>query len=158
MTDVERFWSHVVKAEGCWLWALLPEQGTGYGQFRMKYKKYRAHRLAWEFTNGPISKGMHVLHHCDVRMCVRPDHLWLGTNADNVADMLKKGRTTWGEFHRSSKLSAKQVLEIRAACGTQTQLIKRYGVGSAEISRIRTGKRWANLIGLTHDNKENLNA
>lgn len=92
---LERFWAMVRKGKGCWEWqgSRLPR---GYGSFRLGTRstdpKEYAHRIAWAWKNGPIPLGMRVLHHCDNPGCVRPDHLFLGTQADNVADMDAKGR------------------------------------------------------------------
>ncbi|MHB8742598.1 MAG: HNH endonuclease signature motif containing protein [Sulfuricaulis sp.] len=92
--DITRFWSKVEKSDGCWLWrgAIIPK---GYGYFHVGGRlgqNLGAHRVSWRITNGEIPKGMFVLHKCDVRNCVRPEHLWLGTAMDNTKDMVAKGR------------------------------------------------------------------
>ena len=80
---------------GCWLWGASLD-GKGYGQFQMgtknKQKLVRAHRVSWELEREPIPDGLHVLHKCDIRPCVNPDHLFLGTQKDNLVDMAQKGR------------------------------------------------------------------
>jgi hypothetical protein len=73
---------------GCFIWNKT-KFGNGYGRY--KYNK-RAHRVAWEIVNGPIPNGLLVLHHCDVRACVNPEHLFIGTQLDNMRDMISKGR------------------------------------------------------------------
>lgn len=88
----QRFWTKVQKSGGCWLWT-----GTvtrwGYGQILGPHRvPLTASRVAWELMHGPIPKGLQVHHHCDVPLCVRPDHLWLGTQAENLADARRKGR------------------------------------------------------------------
>ena len=97
----ERFWSKVRKTEGCWEWAAGritdPRGKSGYGNFYIGAKDGKkieavAHRVAWELTNGAIPEGLKVLHECDNPGCVRPDHLFLGTQKDNIADMISKGR------------------------------------------------------------------
>ena len=95
----ERFWAktRVDTVSGCLLWTgttLQPRWGTGfsYGKVRLGGKLMSAHRVAWELTHGQVLDGLMVLHKCDVRNCVNPDHLFLGTHADNMRDMSAKGR------------------------------------------------------------------
>lgn len=146
----ERFWAKVnrVDGQGCWLWTARLD-GDGYGSFSRRGSPWKAHRVSWAFANGPIPKGMHVLHHCDVRHCVRPDHLFLGTNADNIADMLAKGRQRRGMRHGSAKLNEGQVLEIRwqyAAGGiSQRALARRFGISRITLRHILNGDTWKHL-------------
>lgn len=87
-----KFWKYVNKTEGCWLWT-GKAQREGYGAtVGEESKMVSAHRLSWEIFNGPIPAGLWVLHKCDVRICVRPDHLFLGTNQDNIKDRVSKRR------------------------------------------------------------------
>lgn len=89
--QLARFWNKVRRGPGCWLWR--GAIGTsGYGQIAIDGRARTASRVAWEITKGEIPAGLHVLHTCDRRACVRPDHLWLGSNAENVADKVAKGR------------------------------------------------------------------
>lgn len=92
----ERFWLKVDKSGECWLWTSYINP-CGYGQFQeTSYRSERSHRVAWRIVNGPIPDGMFVLHRCDVRRCVNPAHLFLGTNDDNMADKVAKGRQARG--------------------------------------------------------------
>lgn len=100
----DSFWAKVEKTEGCWLWTGARfQRGAGptrvltYGQFYYGNHLGPAHRFAWEVTHGPIPDGLLVCHHCDVMHCVRPEHLFLGTHADNSHDMVLKGRSTTGD-------------------------------------------------------------
>lgn len=93
----QRFWSHVDKSGPCWLWTAYCHP-TGYGVFNIRKGKWEyAHRMAYIFIYGAIPFEKHVLHHCDNPPCVKPDHLWPGTQKQNMKDMRDKGR------HRSAK-------------------------------------------------------
>lgn len=105
--EAVRFWAKVEKStepDGCWLWTAATFHG-GYGMFRSRedgrWVMRHAQRVAWAWLRGPIPDGMWVLHRCDTPACVNPDHLWLGTNADNTADRHAKGRDAKGERHGS---------------------------------------------------------
>lgn len=144
---VRDFWSFVNKTEGCWEWT----GGTkdGYGDYR---DNVRAHRWSWAEANGPIPDGLVVCHRCDNRLCVRPDHLFLGTLADNVRDRVEKNRSARGERVNTAKLSAEQAADIRARAvkGTPPKstpnsyaaLAREYGVSISAIIAIATGKSW----------------
>jgi HNH endonuclease len=106
----------------------------------------------WEQVNGPIPEGMVVMHLCDNPPCYRYDHLRLGTNADNMADMVAKGRAhhdgRCGEVNGSAKLTAAEVVEIRAAIAAgepQKDLAERYSVSKATITFIKQRKIWTSL-------------
>lgn len=150
----DRFWRKVRLAIGdsCWEWAAALHR-LGYGQFgiRLGEKSYRmkqAHRVAWELTNGPIPAGQKVLHRCDNRRCCRPDHLFLGTQLDNIADMVAKGRQRGapGDSHPGRKLNSIQAEEVRSLLRDKTlrqiDIAKRYGVYPTVISKIAIGKLW----------------
>jgi len=85
-----RFWAKVDQSGECWTWTA--SQTGGYGLIGTPKGNDRAHRVSWVMANGPIPDGLHVLHTCDNPLCVRPDHLFLGTNEDNIMDRIKKGR------------------------------------------------------------------
>jgi hypothetical protein len=90
-TPTARFWKSVNKDGYCWLWTRKPD-AYGYGVFSVNGRHTRAHRFSWELHHGPVPDGLWVLHKCDTPACVRPDHLFIGTQMDNVTDMIAKGR------------------------------------------------------------------
>lgn len=99
-SDAERFWRSVDKtdADGCWLWRCVSGK---YGQFTVNGRNIGAHRASWAMHFGPIPDGVFVCHRCDNPRCVRPDHLFLGTHGDNMADMVAKGRAAIGARNAS---------------------------------------------------------
>lgn len=87
----QRFWEKVDKTEECWNWTAAT-RNSGYGCIKVNGKVQDSHRLSWSLVNGDIQNGLFVLHRCDNRLCVRPDHLFLGTQKDNMRDATSKGR------------------------------------------------------------------
>lgn len=132
---------------GCWLWTASMLFDTGYGQFNLRGQLLPASRAAWVIFKGPIPDGMFVLHRCDVRACANPGHLFLGTHADNMADMTSKGRSgsLRGSAHPSSRLNEARVVEIRwalAAGATQRATATAFGVTAGTIQAIHEGRTW----------------
>lgn len=130
---------------GCVLWMLSTAQ-FGYGIIVHKYKRLMAHRVSWEVNRGPIPTGLRVLHKCDVPACINPDHLFLGTDADNRADKKNKKRHSFGEAHGCAKLTENAVREIRTASGSSAAVGAKFGVSSSQVRRIRLGEAWAHLL------------
>lgn len=144
-TFSNRFWSRVHKTETCWLWTGKPDS-VGYGLIGRNGRNtaIRSHRASWIINRGPIPKGMMVCHNCpiaDNKLCVNPDHLYLGGNVENGRDRAIKHQAPSGELHYRHALTIEQVHEIRASSLTQTKLASIYGVGQSEISRIIHFKR-----------------
>lgn len=133
---------------GCWLWA-GPVTRKGYGQLWWNGTRQSAHRLSFETHVGPIPDEAHILHSCDTPCCVNPTHLRPGTNGENVADRVARGRSKSGqgrgEKNSRHKLTTSDVLEIRASSETQTAVAARYGVDQGLISRIRSRKYWSHI-------------
>lgn len=143
-----RFESKFQKTEGCWIWQAHVKE-TGYGQFTVDNKPARAHRVSYELYVGVIPEGLDVLHRCDNRKCVNPDHLFLGTNDDNIQDKVRKGRQLKGSKVIHSKLIESQVIEIKAlhkAGNTARAIAKQYGVSERAIGKIVNGQSWKSAI------------
>lgn len=150
-----RFHRHYSEGDGCWEWQSAIFKGLGYGKFHADNRRVvYAHRFAFELANGPIPTGMFVCHRCDNRRCVRPDHLFLGTAKDNVADMMAKGRHVMrgvpGMGHGRAILTDDQVREIRRRFvpgkrGECPRAAKEFGVSISTISKVLRRELWAHL-------------
>lgn len=150
---VERFWAkvNVTSTKDCWEW-----QGSrhkfGYGWFSNGHKAGGAHRFSWQLKNGPIPDGMLVCHRCDNPACVNPAHLFLGTNADNMADMARKGRAKGG-CHPGvgcarAKLDDATVIAIRqrkARGERAVNIAKTFNIQPATVRQICRRATWRHL-------------
>ena len=143
----QRFEAKVVKTDGCWEW----RAGTrgGYGRLRVDGRKQTASRVAYALYKGPISQGLKVCHSCDNPKCVRPDHLFLGTQRQNVDDMIAKRRHIDGKRrgaeNGNAKLTPEQVIAIRSDARSQSAIAASYGIGQAAVSKIKLRKLWRHL-------------
>jgi hypothetical protein len=159
----ERFEAKITKlpeAPGCWLWTGA-RSVHGYGKLGVRGRTTLAHRLNYEWHHGSIPEGISVLHRCDVPACVRPDHLWLGLQQDNVRDSLKKGRHRppprhglCGEALPQSRLTEAAVRDIVDSYGRGVlgrTLATRYGVDHATISLVIHGHTWKHIPRMSHD-------
>jgi hypothetical protein len=157
-----RFWSKVRKSDGCWEWT-ASKRFKGYGAFVWPSEsgdivQGRAHRFSWLVHRGEIPPGMCCLHKCDNPACVNPDHLWLGTKAENNRDMIAKGRRvvggTWcgfGKYHRgvshhNAKMTPDTVRALRADRIAMKwgwiRLGRKYGISHRAARDIATRKTW----------------
>lgn len=125
---------------GCLLWlGCIDDQGYG------RLGKRLAHRLSWEAHRGPIPRGLMACHKCDVPGCINPDHIFLGTHADNMADKGAKGRVPRGEGQTNAKLNDGLVLAIRADMRPSRKIAAEYGIARSLVSMIKTGRRWSHV-------------
>lgn len=134
----ERFWAKVHKGERCWIWAGAKHR-YGYGACDHKYGDVRAHRAAWVLTNGPIPKDKVICHHCNTKLCVNPFHLYLGTQAENMADAQRDGLGC-------SRLTPEQVRDIRASDDDWNELAKKHGVDRNAVWALKTGRKWRHVV------------
>lgn len=137
--DDVRFWPFVAKGEGCWAWIGYTNGPAGYGMLCVGGRLVLAHRYSYELHNGPIGDGLFVCHSCDNPICCRPDHLFLGTCAENVRDMVSKGRG------RKSSLSSEQMQAIRERYArggvSMAALGREVGLSAQSICDIVNGRR-----------------
>lgn len=127
LSEAEAFESRIQKTSGCWLWIGAKSGVPRYGVFQYGGKRHRAHVFALALDNRPVPKGMSALHHCDNPMCVRPSHLYVGTQRMNNLDAWERTRTDYGVKHHSAKLTPAIVREMRT--------MHRRGVSFAQIAR-----------------------
>lgn len=152
-TAPSRFWARVDKSGNCWLWTGATDD-KGYGRLSFKGRRAIAPRVAYELTHGVSPGQLQVLHRCDNPPCVNPDHLFLGTNADNIRDMCAKGRA-WiqqpenkrhGSDNPSAKLSHEEAVAIREAYANKSmngvELAEVYGVGNSTIYKVIHRERY----------------
>lgn len=153
-TVEDRFFRSLAKTEdGCWNW-IGRFVGKGYGSIGLGGKGAKqklVHRLSYEIHKGPIPDGMVVMHTCDNPRCVNPDHLEAGTQSQNIKDAFARGRKInlpsgiKGDDHGASKLTSKDVLEIRESTLSMNALAKLYGVSRSAIERVRYRKTWRHI-------------
>jgi hypothetical protein len=152
----EDFWERTDRDSGqnwngtpCWIFT-SGETIQGYKRISFRGRKVRVHRLAYELTFGAIPPGMFVLHHCDHPLCVNPEHLFLGTTADNSHDMVSKNRQASGSRHHAAKLNETKVAEIRQLyvsgqfpkCHSVSILAKMFGVHKETVRDVVQYRRW----------------
>lgn len=133
----------------CWVWAGISGK-TRYGRFKLDgtsngVLQMGPHRYSWMIHYGPILDGLAVCHKCDNPKCVNPEHLFLGTQKDNLQDAIQKGRTLKGSLNSNSRLTEGMVLEIRSSRDLLRILAKKYGVTMACISAIQKRRSWKHI-------------
>jgi hypothetical protein len=144
--DVNRFWSKVIclGPDECWLWRACCFR-RGYGCFSLRGDIFHAHRVAYAIANPGWDGLLFVLHRCDNRRCVNPSHLFLGTNAENTADMWSKGRAydNGGERHPNAKITASDALAMVSRHGegeSYRSIAADYGISRSSVGRVVAGK------------------
>lgn len=144
----ERFWAKVSKGADCWEWTAALGT-TGYGVVTVRGRKQTAPRVAYELTMGPIPAGVCVLHRCDNRRCVRPNHLYLGSYRDNALDRESRGRShdRGGVRNGRARVSAAEVRQLRELRGAVTQeaLARRFGISQTQVGAIQRGISWSSV-------------
>lgn len=149
-TPTQRFLDKVKKTKGCWMWTGCVGKTSGYGLFGFD-KLRSAHRVAWLIFKGPIPKGKCVLHKCDTKLCVNPDHLFIGTHKDNIRDMWQKGRqrVVVGSSLPHAKLNERSVRiirELRQQGHKYYVIAARFGVNPVTVGDVIRGSSWVHVL------------
>lgn len=144
---IERFKSRFTEGskDECWEWVGCINKRWGYGFIGIQTTNFKAHRVSYEYYKGKIPAGLLVCHSCDNRACVNPNHLFLGTQQDNMDDKVAKGRQTKGVNNALAKLNEQQVMDIFNSPLKLQELADIYGVAFGTISKIKLGTRWKYL-------------
>lgn len=146
----KRIWRHIKKGDGCWPWT-GSKMAKGYGRIQPDgggKSPLLAHRVVYELTFGPIPEGMYVCHRCDNPSCCNPDHLFLGTAAENNADSRQKDRHVRGERQPAAKLTdaaVNEILGLIEAGESDATIARHFPVSQSRITRIRQGKAWTHI-------------
>lgn len=152
-----KFLSRIKKTDACWLWVAATTAHYGHGVLRFKNKMVKAHRVSWEIFRGEVPEGMCVLHKCDIPNCVNPDHLFIGTQTDNMKDMDSKGRRgrrsegvgkSLGSKNGATKMTDADIIAIRevpARRGVGAALAAKFGISHSSVVRIRSRETWAHI-------------
>lgn len=159
LKEVLQAWYQINK-DGCWIWKGALSKGYGHSSLLKPLGEIMAHRVAYILYRGSIPKGLFVLHSCDIRACINPDHLFLGTQKDNQQDAVSKGRNSRGMINGNSVFTDEQVMEIREKYNlgkklygnrkgvnpyTLTKLAREYSVVVSTIHTIVVGKNWKHV-------------
>lgn len=146
----DRFWKYINKTDSCWMWTGTKTiHGYGYLIYWPTRVHHTVHRISWRIHRGEIPIGKFILHKCDIKLCANPDHLWLGTQAENMRDKVSKGRQARGETAALAKLTDNMVREIRKSyipkVVTQRFLAKKYGVRQSKIWDVLNFRTWKHV-------------
>lgn len=141
---IQRFEAKFEKSEGCWNWTAALG-GRGYGHFWFEGRPRPASQVSHILYIGKIPDGLFVLHRCDNRKCVRPDHLFLGTNRENMDDMVAKNRQAKGESLGTAKLTEPEARAIRNDPRSQRAIGRDYGVSHTVVGQIKSGAIWRHV-------------